>query len=125
MTIYVSHSRHADFNFEKDLYTPLELSNLATFILPHKTSEHINSKELFEKHKCNMVLAECSFPATGQGMELGWANMLNIPIICAYRTGSDVSTSAKLISQYHIEYKNPEDLISQLASFLNSHDTTH
>ncbi len=118
MNIYVSHTRNAQYNFVQELYEPLEASNLAKFIFPHATNKYINSKELFQKHECDLLLAECSYPATGQGIEIGWANILNVPIICAYKTGSDVSTSAKNISQYIIEYKASEELVEKLKNLL-------
>lgn len=120
MKIYISHLRRGDY--EKELYIPLLASELAkkhTFIFPHsKSQKPFSTKELFEKKECDLVLAEISYPATGQGIELGWANMFNIPIYCIYQKGQDVSGSALSIAAKRAEYSDSEDLIVQLSSLL-------
>ena len=87
MKIYVSHLRRG--NYEEELYKSLLSSRLAekhTFIFPHsKSQKPFNTKELFKDKRCDIVLAEISYPATGQGIELGWADMFNIPIYCIYK----------------------------------------
>lgn len=120
MKIYVSHSRH--FDFKNELYKVLENGNLnQEFIFPHKNSDSpFNSKELFESRGCDLVLAEVSHPATGQGIELGWADANQIPIICIYKKGSEISGSLKVISDDFIEYDN--DLIEELREGLKKYD---
>ncbi|PIY68691.1 hypothetical protein COY90_04610 [Candidatus Roizmanbacteria bacterium CG_4_10_14_0_8_um_filter_39_9] len=91
------------------------------FIFPHsKSQKPFNTKELFEKKECDLVLAEISYPATGQGIELGWANMFQIPIYCIYKKGADISRSALSIVAKNIEYSDSKDLIVQLSSLLLS-----
>jgi hypothetical protein len=120
MKIYISHLRRGDY--EKELYMPLLASELAkkhTFIFPHnKSQKPFNTKELFEKKGCDLVLAEISYPATGRGIELGWANMFQIPIYCIYKKGMDVSGSALSIAAKSIKYSDSTDLIVQLTSLL-------
>ena len=67
---------------------------------------------------CDLFLAEASFPSTGLGIELGWANDLRIPIACIYQTGHKPSSSLKLICDDFIEYNDATDLINKLTIFL-------
>lgn len=82
MNSYISHSRN--FDFVKELYIPIRESRLNTehfFLLPHEDSDTVfPTKDYFESQECDMVIAEVSYPSTGQGIELGWAEMLHIPI---------------------------------------------
>ena len=88
MTVYISHSR--SFDFRHVLYEPLLESSIATdhnLILPHQFSD---SPYEFEKNvaKMDLIIAEVSFPSTGQGIELGIAHAAHKPIICFYKNGS-------------------------------------
>ena|SRR5688572_23031928 len=116
MKIYVSHKRAS--NFEKDLYEPLKASKLAEenqFIFPHDNNpEPFNVKGLFKNKEVDLVIAEVSFPATGQGIELAWAQQYGVPIICIYKKGSDISGSLKFLTDDFIEYQDMEDLTNKL-----------
>lgn len=116
MKIYVSHSR--SFDFVKELYEPLQKSALAVihqFILPHNQGwETYPSKKLFSDNACDLILAEASFPSTGQGIELGWADTEGIKIICAYKEGSKVSGSLRFLTKDFLVYKDTDDLVHQL-----------
>ena len=113
MKIYVSHLKKS--NFKQELYEPLRNSGIDEFIFPHENSdEPFKTRELFENKGCNLVLAEVSNPSTGQGIELGWASILNIPIICIYKTGSKIANSLKVITKDFIEYSDSKDLINKL-----------
>ena len=122
MRIYVSHLRRG--NYEKDLYGPLLASSLVhahTFILPHQLDQKpFNTKELFAKNGCDLVIAEITHPSTGQGIELGWAHVYRIPIYSYYKKGTDVSGSALVISTKKGEYGTTEELIERLTIDLNS-----
>jgi nucleoside 2-deoxyribosyltransferase len=122
MKIYVSHSRNYDY--ENELYLPLrnsELNSQHKFILPHENStEPFSTKELFQSHGCDLVIAEVSFPATGQGIELGWANLLGIPVICISKKDSKISGSLKVITDKFVEYENTNDLFEILSVQLAS-----
>lgn len=124
MRIYISHSRN--FDFQNELYTPLKQSNLSKtheFILPHQDSDKpFNTKELLQNKGCDMVLAEVSFPATGQGIELGWANVFEIPIVCIYKTGSKISGSLKVVCKDFLEYQSLPDLEYQLKTYFDSYE---
>lgn len=115
MKIYICHSKN--FDFQKELYKPLKESGLPVeFIFPHEdSSESFNSRELFEKHGCDYVLGEVSYPATGQGIELGWADVFEIPILCFYKSGTKPAGSLSVITEKIIEYSDPGDLINHLS----------
>ncbi|HVT00973.1 MAG TPA: hypothetical protein VHE53_01925 [Patescibacteria group bacterium] len=120
MKIYVSHSRSFDFKIE--LYDVLKNSAInAEFIFPHlESDEPFDVKSLFENKGCDLVLAEASYPGTGQGIELGWASMMDIPIISVCKSGSKISSSLKMISKEVVEYSSPEDLTTKLTKILNT-----
>lgn len=112
MKIYVSHKRGPAQN---DLYSLLKSVKGHEFILPHESnSELFDSKNLFQNKQCDLVLAEVSEPSTGQGIELGWASMLMIPIICVYRKGSCPANSLRSISATLIEYDGYDSLKTYL-----------
>ncbi len=115
MKIYVSHSKN--FDYKNELYKPLKDSKLPVeFIFPHeKRSEPFDSKLLLERHGCDYILAEVSTPSTGQGIELGWADVYKIPIVCIYKKGSKPAGSLKVITNTIVEYKNLTDFINKFA----------
>lgn len=115
MKIYVAHSR--GYDFVNELYNPIKNSDLSKkyeFVFPHSESdEQFDSKNFF-KTDCDLVIAEVSYQKIGLGIELGWANILNIPIICIYKKGQEISGSLKVISNNFVEYENFDDLINKL-----------
>lgn len=118
MKIYVSHSR--EFDFKEELYKPIRESDLDKnheFFLPHENDSYIDAKEIIKNS--NLLLAEVSFPSTGQGIELGWADMLNIPIVCIHKEGSKISSSLKSITEKFFTYKDSSDLIVKIANLSN------
>lgn len=113
MTIYVVHA--SNFDFKSELYQPLRQSALNqthAIILPHETEQFINSKEVIEN--CDLVIAEVSYPSTGMGIELGWAESLGKKVICIYKAGIKPSSSLKVVSQVFLEYTSSEHLVEQL-----------
>lgn len=120
MNIYIPHSN--SFNFKDELYTPIRKSDLNSkynIVLPHENSDRLfNSKEYLKE--CDLVLAEVSFPSTGLGIELGWANTLNIPIICIYKSGTKPSNSIKAVSKTFIEYIDINEIFSKVDLLIQS-----
>lgn len=114
MKIYVCHSK--SFDYQNELYKPLKEAKLSVeFIFPHEeSSQTFNSKELFEKHSCDYVLAEVSTPSTGQGIELGWADISGIPILCFYKAGTTPAKSLNVLTDKIIEYGDSLDLVNKL-----------
>lgn len=124
MKIYVSHSRNSDY--QNELYKPLresELNKLHEIILPHENSETpYNSKELLSKKQVDLVIAEVSHAATGQGIELGWADAFEVPIICIYKSNAKLAGSLIVISSDFIEYNNSKDLHERLLKIIKKYE---
>ncbi len=122
MKIYVAHSRN--FDFKKELYEPIQNSSLTkehTFIFPHSEGgESFSSKELFQ-NGCDLIIAEVSYPATGLGIELGWADMLKVPVVCIYKKNSKISGSLKVVTDTFLEYLDTDDLITKVAQAIQKH----
>ena len=123
MKIYVSHSK--EFNFADELYKLIresELNKLHNFFLPHESEEILNVKEILKN--CDLVIAEASIPATGQGIELGWADILGVSIVCISKDGSELPRSLKYVTDKFLTYKNSSDLIAKISEFLSKYNLT-
>ena len=87
MKIYIGHAKKLDF--KKELYQPIresQLNALHEIILPHEIHEEASdfvTRDIIKT--CDVVIAEVSFPATGLGIELGWADSASVSIICIYK----------------------------------------
>ncbi len=118
MKILVTHS--SEFDFRNKLYKPLRTSALNSkyeLLLPQE-----REREKFSKHtikECVAVIAECSLPSTGQGIELGWASVYNIPIICIHEKGSKISSALHYVSDTFIEYSDKVEMIEKLQEYLD------
>lgn len=119
MKIYVGHS--TNFDYQNELYAPLKSSRLwdkHEFVLPHdKTTEPFHSKKMIES--CNLLIAEVSFPSTGLGIELGWAEVANVPVIAICREGCKPSSSIHVITDKILFYEGAESLIDSIAQSVN------
>ena len=121
MKIYIGHSR--EYNYLEDLYTPIKTSllfNNHEIILPHDKKpgkRNFISKDIIKK--CNLFIAEVSFPSTGLGIELGWANIFNTPILCIYRKGTTISGSLKYLCDNFIEYSDSVDMIEKISNHIS------
>ncbi|HBG81407.1 TPA: hypothetical protein DDW69_01055 [candidate division CPR2 bacterium] len=88
------------------------------FFFPHDAPT-VNTRDIIKG--TDLVIAEVSYPATGQGIELGWANAFNIPIVCFYKKDSKISNSLKFIADNFIEYLDAKDLITKLEFAIKSY----
>lgn len=122
MKIYVGHSKQLDY--EEQLYRPLRESILDgehQIFLPHESKEEsgqVVTKDLIKS--CDLMIAEVSFPVTGLGIELGWADSFDCPIVFIYKKGSRLAGSLKLLSDKFIEYDNREDMIEKISNILKN-----
>ncbi len=120
MKVYIGHS--TGFDYVNDLYKPVEESDFYkkhNVILPHKeSSEPFNSREGLKE--CDLMIAEVSFPSTGLGIELGWADLYNCDVICIYKKGAKISDSLKVISNTFHEYETDEELKNTLESLVKN-----
>ena len=118
MRIYVTHSKY--FDFRKELYSPLRnssLNSLHEIVLSHEKSDELFSSKDFIP-TCDVIIAEVSLRSTGQGIELGWANAANVPIICIYKQGTKPAGSLKAVSNIFLEYEDREKMIQKIEEVL-------
>lgn len=120
MNIYVAHS--SKFDYIKKLYEPMKNAkslSMHNFFFPHdEANRFVKTREIIKNY--DLVIAEVSLPATGLGIELGWADYSNTPILCIYEKGAKFSSSLKFITNNFIEYDDSEDLIEKIEKFLNN-----
>lgn len=109
MRIYLAHA--SSFDFQNELYNPLKKSLVFTqhtFILPHDEGKKtISSKEIIAS--CDLVIAEVSFPSTGLGIELGWADDLKKSIVGIYREGVVYSSALNVLTDTFFSYHMSEN----------------
>jgi hypothetical protein len=89
-------------------------------ILPHLNSDNpfLASAKDFTKDKFNLVLAEISHPSTGQGIELGWANINNIPIVCIYKKGQKYTGAINSVTENILQYSDLDDILSEIEQLI-------
>lgn len=110
MKIYVAHSQASDF--EHELYQPLRESGFGKqheLVFPHengKPAEH--SKAVIAT--CDLVVAEVSYPSTGVGIEIGWADAAGKPVIAVYQQEFRPSASIGLVAKKVVAYADPFEL---------------
>lgn len=117
MKIFVAHS--SNYDFRNELYVPLRKSSLDDkhkIALPQEKGKEVITKDIIKNQ--DLVIAEVSHASTGQGIELGWANIYNVPIVCVYKKGSRPSNSLKFITDNFVEYNDPEDLVEKIEKFI-------
>lgn len=124
MTIYISHS--TKFDYQKELYLPIRtspLNQLHTFLLPHEEEkEPFNIKQLFHVKHCDLVIAEVSYPSTGQGIELGWADAYHIPVACIHKREAEISNSLQVICNKFLSYGDLPDMIGDITTIIKQYE---
>ena len=119
MRIYIGHSKKIDYINE--LYEPLRKDAFFDnheLILPHEKDEFSsNSREFYKT--IDIFIAECSYAATGLGIELGWAYDDNKKIYCIYKKGKKISGSLKSVTNNFYEYNNRDEMVNTVKSIIN------
>lgn len=119
MKIYVSHS--SKFDYINKIYEPIKNSDLFKsneFFFPHENeNKKIKTKDVISD--VDLVIAEVSLPATGQGIELGMADAAKKPILCIYEKGAKISSSLNYITDKFIEYESTEDMVNKICDYIN------
>ena len=114
MNIYISHC--GSYDYENELYTPIKesaLSKAHQFFLPHEP-QNLDTDAITELEHTDVLVAESSFPSTGQGIELAQAKAAHVPIVCFYKTGAKPSSSLRFVTDTIIEYTDMPDLFAKL-----------
>lgn len=117
--IYVGHA--SSFDFHEKLYRPLrdsELDEKHEIVLPHEESEELFDSRTFFEEDCDLFIAEVSRASTGLGIELGWADEYDVPIICVHREDSNPSDSIEAVTEDIVEYEDSKSLIELLEAML-------
>lgn len=119
MKIYVSHS--TTFDFKAELYEPIKahMGKVHEYHYPH---DH-DSDGTYAKDRItasDMILAEVSYPSTGQGIELGWAEDYGVPIVAIYKTGSVPSGAISMIGADLRAYGATDELLVQVQRGIDS-----
>lgn len=120
MKIYIAHSKQIDYINE--LYNPLRndsFFNDFELILPHEKNEHSSNTRKFYKD-IDLFIAECSKPATGLGIELGWAYDDQKKIYCIYKEGEKINNSLKSITNNFFEYRNSEEMVEIIKKIIEN-----
>lgn len=118
MKIIVTHA--SSFDYEKEFYAPLKKAVEGTaheLIFPHVWREQKKSGKEFIK-SADLVIGEISHPSTGQGIEFGWADMLNVPIVFLRKTGAKSSSSLKYLKGEYVEYQDETELQKKVHAYL-------
>lgn len=120
MKICITHA--TSWEFINKLYEPIKNSNLIKnhdIFFPHdEASKNVNTKEIIKQ--CDLVIAEVSLPSVGQGIELGWADFVEKPILCISQKGFSYSSALKFITNNFIEYENEIDMVEKIENFIEN-----
>ncbi len=122
MKIYFAHSK--DFDFKEEYYKPIrnnyKLREHEIF-LPHEEEEHSSNSRSFYK-SLDIIIAECSLPATGLGIELGFAYDDKKPIYCLYKKGAKISGSLNSVTNHFYEYDGTDEMIKIINKIIEDTD---
>lgn len=120
MKIYISHS--SKYDYENKIYNLIKKSDLIEeniFFFPHEDNNRkIRVEDIIRDF--DMVIAEVSLPATGQGIELGIAYCAKVPILCIYEKNIKISSSLKFITNQFLEYDDSKDMIDKLKNYIEN-----
>lgn len=123
MKIYIAHP--TDMDYENEIYRPLRSDRFFSeheLILPHeKSSEIINTRNDYKN--IDVVIAECSKPSIGVGIELGWFYDEGKPIYCFYKAGMRPSGAVAAVAKEVIEYSDSNDLANKIRSVIEKQST--
>jgi hypothetical protein len=119
MKIYFPHSKQLEYEAYYEMIRNSSLFSQHTCILPYeKSKKPENSQSIIQS--CDLVIAEVSYPGTGLGIELGWANSVKKLIICIYKYDFHPAASLKYVSHDFISYQDWDELIIKLEKVLKN-----
>jgi nucleoside 2-deoxyribosyltransferase len=118
MKIFFAHS--SAYDFVNELYTPLKTSAALQkheLVLPMDDGCQGKSRE--EVKSCDILIAEVSLPSTGQGMEIGWADAMSIPIFTLAKEGSSPSKALRYVTDKIHVYTDSQSLVVTVEDIIN------
>lgn len=118
MKIQLWHAHNS--NFMEELYLPLkENFSQIEWIFPHEEGgKSVKSEESLKE--VDIFLAEVSIPATGLGIELGFAYLYKKRIICLSKEWAKIAGSLKYICSEFVEYSGEKDMVEKLKTKISS-----
>lgn len=122
MKIYVGHSSSIDFR--QEIYGPLKESDLAgehALQFPHEDGGIFDSKT-YLREECDLFIAEVSEPSTGLGIELGWADIYDLPVVLLHREEAEVSGSLEQLSADVVVYSDPGEMVELLSEHVEGRE---
>ncbi len=121
MRIYIAHSNSIDY--KNEIYKPLRDDGFFLeheLILPHENGDSIgNSRDDYKNY--DIVIAECSEPSIGVGIELGWLYDDKKPIYCFVKSGLHPSSAVVSIVEKVIEYNDEEDFVDKIKAIIEKY----
>lgn len=121
MRIYIVHPTSIDY--KNEIYKPLRNDSFCSeheLILPHEKSANVsNSREDYKNY--DIVIAECSEPSIGVGIELGWFYDEKKPIYCFVKSGLSPSGAVVSIVEEVIYYNNEQDFVEKIRAIINNY----
>lgn len=123
MKIYVIHATsYPDYReYIYNAFKKSDLLNKHTFIFPHENSDQvINSKNIIAES--DLIIAEVSYPSTGLGIELGWAESAKRKVLCIHKEETKPSASLNVLTSDFVKYSNAETMIENVISWLNNYE---
>ena len=120
MKIIITHA--SSFDYEQELYEPLKKAVAGTeheLIFPHVWHAQNKSTKEFLKD-ADLVIGEVSYPSIGQGIELGWADMLGVPILFLRKQGAKSSSALRYLKGEYIDYVDSRDLTEKMTTYFQS-----
>jgi len=72
----------------------------------HNSDEHIFERDISWLKSADIMIADVTVPSLGVGYEIGFAETLNIPILCLYNPKNKKSLSAMISGNKKLIYKN-------------------
>lgn len=118
MKIYVCHS--TGYDYVNELYKPIRASSLNTdheIFLPHENlNGEIDTMQITKD--ADLIIAEVSYPSTGQGIELGRAEMIGKRIVCLHQADKTPNSALRFVTGPVISYKDAAEMIRVVAELL-------
>lgn len=85
------------------------------------SEEHIYSRDTDWIRQADIVVAEVTQPSLGVGYELAYAESLQIPVVCLFRTDAERKLSAMIRGNKYFqvhEYSSTQDLTKRMPQIL-------
>jgi len=91
--------------------------NHHVLVFPHDCGDGVqDSRSIIQS--CDLVVAEVSYPSTGMGIELGWANACGKAVIAVHKQDIKPSASLNVITDRIYSYSSPDDLVNIVSGYL-------